>query len=374
MRDLSRPDLFSSVSHLLAHLFNLLKRYYNNNLDSYSRNQLLGGMDINEVAEQLHSWSIYVDLNVLMELPSICKLLFETELIANHIKNPSHYVYNAGSNNITPTPTQGTTTTNNNNNSSIEETNNNNNDFFTEDLSCNHFSLFVTTILSRLVIQGHSKYGLRALKRLIVLDSNKSVRDSVGSPLTQAVLQVSGYGGWGLPKTMSLRHLFIHYGGLRCVALDSNDDPYFRPICVDILHETTVAEWKRQSVNIIEIVLLYFVLPTLGNTTTTTGSSSIEKESQNKAVDVFARIYSIPEIRTNSFVEWANNTEKEEFSNFCRLALNKTKQLAKKEKSIISNNNNSTPKITTLSEIERGVKIAKLWISLPAKERKRVIR
>jgi hypothetical protein len=52
------------------------------------------------------------------------------------------------------------------------------NEFF-EDLSCYQFSYFVTTILARLVLQGHERYGLQALKRLIQLDSDKRVRSSL---------------------------------------------------------------------------------------------------------------------------------------------------------------------------------------------------
>jgi len=217
-----------------------------------------------------------------------------------------------------------------------------------EDLSCYQFSFFISTILARLVLQGHSKFGLRALKRLIVLDSNKMVRDSVGSPLTLATLQVSGHGhsGWGLPSMPALRHLFIHYGGLRCVALDSKDDTVFRHICADILHEVTIVEWKKQSINILEIVLANFVLPSLDGE---------EKDIQNKSIDVFARIYSVPDIRDTSFEEWAKHPEKEEFANFCHVITQKNKMLLKREKS---------RKTGALTDLERGEKLARLWIAL----------
>jgi len=326
LQSLENQNLFPKAAHLLTHLFNLFKRYYSRDIDTHSRLELLGG-DADEVGAQLHSWAIHVDLNMLMEVSGIPQLLFETELIADHVKNPP----DTGNNDGDPM--------------SVDNT--------YEDLSCYQFSFFVSTTLARLVLQGHSKFGLRALKRLIVLDSNKMVRDSVGSPLTLATLQVSGHGGWGLPSMPALRHLFVHYGGLRCVAFDSKDDAVFRVMCAEILHQVTTSEWKKQSTNILEIVLANFVLPSLdGN----------EKDIQSKAIDVFARIYSLPDVRDTSFEEWAKHPEKEEFAIFCHVITQKNKLLLKREK---SRKNGAM----VLGEIERGEKLARLWINLPPRER-----
>lgn len=115
---------------------------------------------------QLHTWSTSTDLQALMEVSGIDDLLFKTDLVAEHIKRPFDVsltnfsekrsrAYNC------PKQTQDDV--------DIFEI-----DFF-EDMSCYQFAFFVTTILARLVLQGHSKYGLPALKRLIALDSDKAV-------------------------------------------------------------------------------------------------------------------------------------------------------------------------------------------------------
>jgi len=194
------------------------------------------------------------------------------------------------------------------------------------------------------------------------MDSNKWVRDSVGSPLTRAIVQVSGYGEgyWGLPKIPALRHLFVHYGGLRCVALDCRDDPSFKKVCVNILHETSLQEWKKQSQNILEIVLSNFVVPSLKPDP---DSKQDEEEYLRKSIEVFGKIYAIPQVREESFDQWAKQTEKEDFSAFCRFISSRSKSLLKKEK------------LRTLSDQETGERLAKSWstsngnISLKEKER-----
>lgn len=114
---------------------------------------------------QLHTWSTSTDLQALMEVAGIDDLLFKTDLVAEHIKRPfdvstlspcARYLVL-----ILLQQTQDDV--------DIFEI-----DFF-EDMSCYQFAFFVTTILARLVLQGHSKYGLPALKRLIALDSDKAV-------------------------------------------------------------------------------------------------------------------------------------------------------------------------------------------------------
>jgi len=219
-----------------------------------------------------------------------------------------------------------------------------------EDLSSYTFSFFVTTILTRLVIQGHTKFGLRALKRLIVMGSNKWVRESVGSPLTMAIVIVSGYGGglWGLPKMPALRHLFVHYGGLRCVALDCKDDVAFQPYCVEILHETSLSEWKKQSQNILEIVLSNFVVPSLKCQSKVVQDPGHKSEIELKAVQIFGRIYSISQVQDESFDQWSKHADKEDFSNFCRFILSKSKIFNKEQ-------------LFSLSEQEKGEKLAWMW-------------
>uniref|UniRef100_A0A6B2L400 Uncharacterized protein n=1 Tax=Arcella intermedia TaxID=1963864 RepID=A0A6B2L400_9EUKA len=315
LKYLEDVSFLSKAAILLAHLYHLFKKYYAKELDIHSRHELLG-CDAEDLGNRLHYWSLHVDLKNLMEVPGVLPLLFECDLISDHLKS-----------------------------SDGKELND------LEDLSCHQFSLFVSAVLSRLVIQGNAKYGVRALKRLIVLDSNKLVRDSVGGPLTLATLQASGHGGWGLPRMPGLRQLFIQYGGLRCVALDSKEDITFQSICSKILAEVTIAEWEKQSVSLLEVILSHFILPSLDSTV---------KLIRNSAVGVFSRIYAIPEIRDLSFEEWAKNTEKAELADFCMIVTSRHKILTKREQ---------TKNKGIVSDTERGEKIARFWVALPIKQR-----
>eukprot|EP01124_Arcella_intermedia_P008971 TRINITY_DN15766_c0_g1_i3.p1 TRINITY_DN15766_c0_g1~~TRINITY_DN15766_c0_g1_i3.p1 ORF type:complete len:922 (-),score=214.55 TRINITY_DN15766_c0_g1_i3:938-3703(-) len=135
------------VSNLLTHLFNHLKKCYSSEIDEYSHSVLLGVTDPSKIEQatesicmQIHNWSVEVDLNQLMLIPGIPKLLFETEYIANHIRETK-----------------------------TKEDEKEESGEFAIDLSCQQFGIFVCSILSRLVLQGHSKYGLRSLKRLILI-------------------------------------------------------------------------------------------------------------------------------------------------------------------------------------------------------------
>jgi len=295
-----------------------------------------------------------VDTQALMDLPGIPILLFETELIASHIKHrsptsPPDPVFLPEDN-----PSQELNDENHHvDHQEYFPPNSYSADSPFEDLSAYQFSFFVTTILTRLVIQGHTKFGLRALKRLIVMGSNKWVRDSVGSPLSMAIVIVSGYGGglWGLPKMPALRHLFVHYGGLRCVALDCKDDVAFQPYCVEILNETSLLEWKKQSQNILEIVLSNFVVPSLKHQKKGI-EDAFNSDVERKAIRIFGRIYSIPQVRDESFEQWSKHTDKEDFSNFCRFILTRSKQLLKNEQLYIN-----------LSDQEKGEQLAQMYLS-----------
>lgn len=68
-------------------------------------------------------------------------------------------------------------------------------------------------------------------------------------------LQVSGAGGWGLPKMPTLRQLFIQCGGLKCIALDSNEDIVFKSSCVNFLASVELHEWKHRPLSEIEVVV-----------------------------------------------------------------------------------------------------------------------
>jgi hypothetical protein len=267
MESLRQPNNLKRATHLLIHLFNLFKQYYKD-IDPLSRRELMGGSydgkkrvynDADDIGMQLHNWATQVDLQALMSVPGMDDLIFNCDLVAEHIKHPppDYEEFELDSEHL-------------------------------EDLSCYQFSYFVTTILARLVLQGHSKYGLHALKRLIQLDSDKHVRDSVGSPLTQGTLQVSGAGGWGLPKMPSLRQLFIQCGGLKCIALDSNEDIVFKPSCVNFLASVELHEWKQRPLSEIEVVIENFIIPSL---------EGDDKNIQQKAVATFGLISCLPFVR-----------------------------------------------------------------------------
>lgn len=264
MEYLRQANMLKHSAHLLMQLFNLFKKYYSNDIDARSRRELIGTEgDADDIGMQLHTWSTSTDLQALMEVSGIDDLLFKTDLVAEHIKRPFDQTQD---------------------DVDIFEI-----DFF-EDMSCYQFAFFVTTILARLVLQGHSKYGLPALKRLIALDSDKAVRDSVGSPLTQSTLQVSGVGGWGLPRMPSLRQLFIQCGGLKCIALDSNDDIVFKTSCVEFIMSLDLNEWKQRTLIDVESVFEHFVVPSL---------ESDDKELQSKAVTVFGMLCCVNIFREN---------------------------------------------------------------------------
>lgn len=127
----------------------------------------MGTLDVDSIGKALQDWSVRVDIHALMELPGIQILLFETELIAAHVKHKSHPLDTSSPLHISDTldiPEGEITSTPNQPMSAgapvVPED-------ISEDLSCYQFSFFVISILTRLVIQGHTKFGLRAMKRLI---------------------------------------------------------------------------------------------------------------------------------------------------------------------------------------------------------------
>jgi len=280
----------------------------------------LMGREANDIGLILYKWSTQVDLNSIIDIPGISKILFETELIANHI----HYKENG----------------------IVHED--------LEDLSCHQYSYFITTILTRLVLQGHSKFGMKALHRIIELNSDPLVRDSVGSHLTQCSLQISGIEKWDLPKLPKLRDLFIEKGGLKCIALDSYDDCTFRRVCIDFLHSVTINEWKREYVkhrSNINIVMRYFVIPSL--------DSDLE-DIRDIASDVFGSLFCIDGVR-ELFLGWAEREVS--LSIFSRFVVTNYKKIIMEATK--NNQDNISLKYPLFFKI--GKKIAKMWIEEQSK-------
>jgi len=245
---------------------------------------LMGWAEPCAISVKLHAWANTVHLNKLLDVTGISDLLFNEPLIAPSLLNTPEDKIDA----VIEKPIQ--------------------------DHSCHHFSYFICTILARLVLQGHTKYGQHALKRLITLNTNRLARKSCGTSLSHATLHVAGCGGFGLPKIPSLRSLFIAYGGLACVALDSIEDLSLSNFCATILSEVTIAEWQKQTPETILIVVSSFILP-----------FTEKSEHQRLVARVFGKIYSVPVLRNNYFYDWAQR--KDQIGNFCHFVSSQTQAL-----------------------------------------------
>jgi hypothetical protein len=161
-----------------------------------------------------------------------------------------------------------------------------------QDLSSYQFGFFVTTILARLVIEGHNHFGLGALKRLIQLNSDRLVRLSIGSPLSQAAIQVSGQGEWGLPKMPWLRPLFLANGGIRCIAMDSFESHAYDQNSLNLLASLTTSEWLSLPQEELDAVVRWTVLPAF--------NEDVENgQSLQKVIEIWGSVFSVPGTRKN---------------------------------------------------------------------------
>jgi len=162
-------------------------------------------------------------------------------------------------------------------------------------------------MLTRLILQGHPIHGQKALKRLLEFDANKRVRSSVGTPLHQSILQVSGHGVCGIPKMPNLRQLFLKSGGLICIALDSElSTMFFKKACIEFICGLTIPEWRQRPLDQLEAVIEHFVIPSLENS---------DEEIRAQAEMIFGRIYSLQLARDN-LGHWCQKLEGNGFVNY----------------------------------------------------------
>lgn len=70
----------------------------------------------------------------------------------------------------------------------------------------------VAVLLGRGVWQPCHRWSRRALGRLLELDATWAGRDSLGSPLAQALLLAAGAGHYGSPSSPGLQATFIAAG------------------------------------------------------------------------------------------------------------------------------------------------------------------
>lgn len=124
------------------------------------------------------------------------------------------------------------------------------------------FGMFVCTVLARMTREA-PEFTLRrrAVQRLISLDCDYRVRDSMGSSLTTCITMASGVADFGYARDAELRELFVLEGGLRCVAIELRDDTCMRDFCVDFLLDTPLATWREQPSRVLEAVLEFAVAP-----------------------------------------------------------------------------------------------------------------
>eukprot|EP01127_Copromyxa_protea_P011932 TRINITY_DN3060_c0_g1_i7.p1 TRINITY_DN3060_c0_g1~~TRINITY_DN3060_c0_g1_i7.p1 ORF type:complete len:905 (+),score=192.01 TRINITY_DN3060_c0_g1_i7:212-2716(+) len=86
LKCLDNPALRNDIAYLLTHLFQLFKRLYSSNLDTWSQNVLLGNVHVSTIVALLTNWSSRVPLDKLMSIPGTANLIFESDLVTERLK------------------------------------------------------------------------------------------------------------------------------------------------------------------------------------------------------------------------------------------------------------------------------------------------
>ena len=252
------------LAPLLVQLLDLLKLWYDSSSTTTSlQKRLMGDTEPDEVGLELHNWATRVNMHHVMQAKGIDFVLFHMDMCAPAAKQLAkqhpHDEFRWYTN---------------------------------QDLSCYHFGYFVTTALTRLVIEGHSHYAIGALKRIIQLNSDRIVRVSIGSPLSQAALVVTGIGGYGgHPPRPWLRHIFLAHSGIRSIAMDAFEAHTYDPACLEFLRGITPQEWLSMPQDQIDSVLEWTVLPAFKSGDVSPHLFSV--------IDIWANVFAIPGTRQN---------------------------------------------------------------------------
>jgi tetratricopeptide (TPR) repeat protein len=266
------------VSQLLLQLLELLKAWYEPTTTVTMKRRLMGETEPDDMGLELHDWASRVNVAQLMQSKYMDYILFVLDMaapgakaLAQQYPDEEHRWY------------------------------------ANSDLSCYQFGFFLTTILTRLVLEAHNGYAVGAMKRIIQLNSDRLIRLSIGTPLSQAAMQVSGEGMWGLPKMPWLRQLFIANAGLRCIAMDSYECGSFDPKCIALLHSVTSQEWLSLPQDQIDSVIEWTVLPAFHD--------GPVGECLDQVVELFGTLFALPGTRHNT-IHYAQHLPHGEFFNF----------------------------------------------------------
>lgn len=250
------------LAPLLVQLLDLLKMWYDTSSTTTLQKRLMGDTEPDEVGLELHNWATRVNLNYVMMAKGIDFVLFHMDMCAPAAKQLAkqhpHDEFRWYTN---------------------------------QDLSCYHFGYFITTALTRLVVEGHNHYAIGALKRIIQLNSDRVVRVSIGSPLSQAALVVSGTAAFGHPARPWLRHIFLAHSGVRSIAMDAFEAHTYEVDCLAFLRGITPQEWLSMPQDQIDSVLEWTVLPAFKSRDVSTGIFMV--------IDIWANLFAIPGTRQN---------------------------------------------------------------------------
>lgn len=250
------------LAPLLVQLLDLLKMWYDTSSTTTLQKRLMGDTEPDEVGLELHNWATRVNLNYVMQAKGIDFVLFHMDMCAPAAKQLAkqhpHDEFRWYTN---------------------------------QDLSCYHFGYFITTALTRLVVEGHNHYAIGALKRIIQLNSDRVVRVSIGSPLSQAALIVSGTAAFGHPARPWLRHIFLAHSGVRSIAMDAFEAHTYEVDCLEFLRGITPQEWLSMPQDQVDSVLEWTVLPAFK-------SRDVSPEIFT-VIDIWANLFAIPGTRQN---------------------------------------------------------------------------
>lgn len=250
------------LTQLLVQLLELLKLWYDPTSTSALQGRLMGDTEPYEIGLELHTWASKVDMHQVMEAPGMDYLIFHMDMVAPCARQLAKQYPSDESRWYT-----------------------------NQDLSCYHFAFFVTTTLTRLVIEAHNHYAIGALKRIIQLNSERLVRLSLGTPLSQAAMQLTGVGSMGLPKMPWLRQLFLANGGVRCIAMDAFEGFSYEPKCLEFLRDITSQEWLSMAQDQLDSVMEWTVLPVF---------KALDPNPHLKTVvELWGNLFAIPGTRHN---------------------------------------------------------------------------
>lgn len=250
------------LAPLLVQLLDLLKMWYDSSSTTTLQQRLMGDTEPDEVGLELHNWATRVNMNYVMQAKGIDFVLFHMDMCAPAAKQLAK-----------------------------QHPNDEFRWYTNQDLSCYHFGYFITTALTRLVVEGHNHFAIGALKRIIQLNSDRVVRVSVGSPLSQAAIITTGIGGYGHPKRPWLRPLFLAHSGIRCIAMDSFEGLTYEASCLEFLKDITANEWLGMPQDQLDSVMEWTVLPIF--------KACEPSPHLFTVIEIWANIFAIPGTRQN---------------------------------------------------------------------------